>query len=180
MADLTRTQPEIVRMLRKVGLGPRPAKIGSAIALCEAPGPKRDGKPTSNFGLVGDLDLQTAVWGPSIGGFQVRSLKAEKGDGTYRDEDWLRIPRNNADAARIIYLQRGWGAWSTYTSGMYKAYLQDIFPPPTGTYVVQAGDTLSSIGSKIGMAWQELARLNNLHEPYNIYIGQLLLTKEVP
>lgn len=180
MADLTRTQPEIVRMLRKVGFGPRPAKIGSAIALCEAPGKKRDGLPTSDFGLVGDLDLMTAVWGPSIGGFQVRSLKADKGKGTYRDEDWLRVPKNNGAAARTIYLQRGWGAWTTYTSGMYKAYLQDLFPPPPNTYVVLAGDTLSSIGKKVGMAWQELARLNNLHEPYSIFIGQYLLTKEAP
>ena len=160
-------------MLRKAGFGPRPARVGAAIALCEAPGPK-EGEPTSDFGLVGDLDLMDETWGASYGGFQIRSLKIQTGTGDYRDAEQLVKPRFNCEAARQVYLNQGWAAWTTYTSGMYKAYLQDWFPPPPGTYVVLSGDTLGAIAAKFKMTWQELARINNLHAPYTIYIGQQL------
>ena len=44
-------------------------------------------------------------------------------------------------------------------------------------YVVQFGDTLSSIADKkLGNSnrWSEIARLNNLQSPYNLFIGQRL------
>ena len=37
--------------------------------------------------------------------------------------------------------------------------------PSGGSYTVKAGDTLSSIASKHGTTWQELARINNLSNP---------------
>jgi LysM repeat protein len=43
------------------------------------------------------------------------------------------------------------------------------------TYVVQVGDTLSSISGKFGVAFQPLASLNALSSPYIIRIGQTLL-----
>ena len=177
MADKLRTQPEIIDMLRRVGFGPRPAKIGSAISLCEAP-VFHAPEPTADFGMIGDLDLVNATWGPSYGGFQIRSLIAQTGTGDIRDSEQLIKPSFNCKSARAIYLARGWRAWSTYSSGMYKAYLQDLFPPPPHTYVVLAGDTLGSIAPKFGLTWQELAILNNLHEPYTIYIGQHLLVQD--
>jgi len=67
-------------------------------------------------------------------------------------------------------------ATGAYTSGAYKAYLQDLFPPAPGTYIVLAGDTLSGIAAKVvgGFTWEDLARTNNLHSPYSISIGQSL------
>ncbi|HEV2818164.1 MAG TPA: LysM peptidoglycan-binding domain-containing protein [Allosphingosinicella sp.] len=43
-----------------------------------------------------------------------------------------------------------------------------------GNYIVRRGDTLSGIGREHGVAWQELAKLNRLGEPYLLQPGQVL------
>lgn len=43
------------------------------------------------------------------------------------------------------------------------------------TYIVQAGDTLSSIAQRYGTTYQELARKNNISNPNKIYVGQKLV-----
>jgi LysM repeat protein len=47
-------------------------------------------------------------------------------------------------------------------------------PSTADTYTVKAGDTLSGIGTKLGVAWRTLATLNGLKEPYTLAIGQKL------
>jgi LysM repeat protein len=48
-------------------------------------------------------------------------------------------------------------------------------PAPTGeTYTVASGDTLASIGAKLGVEWQKIAEANGLREPYDLQIGQVL------
>lgn len=44
-----------------------------------------------------------------------------------------------------------------------------------GTYTVVAGDSLSAIGSRLGVAWQDIARANGIIAPYTIYPGQILV-----
>jgi hypothetical protein len=170
------TQTGIYILCRKVGFPPRSAKIASAIALCEAPVWNTD-VPKADFSMIGDQDLADETWGFSYGGFQIRSLRAHKGTGLPRDEDRLLRPRFNARSALTIRRQSGWNAWSTYKSGMYKAYLQDLFPPTPGTYIVVAGDSLSKIAAKFGtFTVLELALKNNITGPdYKINIGQVLL-----
>lgn len=153
------------------------ARIASAIAMCES-AYSQNNKPYANFDAVGDVELANDVWGYSYGGFQIRSLRAHKGTGMYRDEEKLLRPLFNARAARKIKLNQGWGAWSVYKSGAYKAYLQDMYPPPPNTHVVISGDTLSKIGASRGIAWQDLARWNNIHHPYTIYVGQIILLED--
>ena len=46
--------------------------------------------------------------------------------------------------------------------------------PTTQTYTVKSGDTLSSIASKYGTTYQELARINGISNPNKIYPGQVL------
>jgi len=41
-------------------------------------------------------------------------------------------------------------------------------------YIVQSGDSLSRIGNKFGVLWQDIASANNILSPYYIYIGQQL------
>lgn len=36
------------------------------------------------------------------------------------------------------------------------------------------GDTLSGIGAKTGVNWQDIAKLNGIGSPYTIYPGQVL------
>ena len=47
----------------------------------------------------------------------------------------------------------------------------------TGYYTVQSGDTLSGIGSKLGVNWQRIAAANGIGSPYTIYPGQRLRVK---
>jgi hypothetical protein len=169
-----KTQEQVRKLCRDVGFGKREARTASAIAMCES-AYVQDGQSYADFDAIGDLDLQTEVWGPSYGGFQIRSLKAMQGTGTIRDADLLLKPRMNAKAALSIRHDLGFKAWSCYASGQYKAYLQDLFPAAPGTYIVLSGDTLSSIGQKTGIDWPDLARWNNLHFPYTIFIGQVIL-----
>ena len=168
------TQEQVRLLCKDVGFNEPNAKIASAIAMCESAYAK-DGKSYANFDAVGDQALADDTWGYSYGGFQIRSLRAQKGTGEYRDEDRLLKPRFNAKSARRIFFNQGWRAWSVYKSGAYKAYLQDLFPPPANAYVVLSGDTLSGIGAKLGIDWADLARWNNLHFPYTIFVGQILL-----
>jgi len=168
------TQEQVRKLALDVGFGEKDAKIASAIAMCESAYAK-GGKQYANFDAIGDIDLQTDVWGPSYGGFQIRSLKADTGTGSFRDAEKLLHPRFNVKAARSIKRSLGWNAWSVYLHGQYKAYLQDMFPAAPGTYIVLAGDTLSGIGEKKGIPWTDLARWNNLHFPYTIFIGQVIL-----
>lgn len=46
--------------------------------------------------------------------------------------------------------------------------------PTSGSYTVQAGDTLSLIALRYGLDWQELARVNQLSNPELIEVGQVL------
>lgn len=176
--DKILTQSEIETILIDLGMKEANARIGGAIALCEAPAGKSDtGEFQANFGAVGDQELANDKWGYSYGGFQIRSLRAQKGTGGIRDEEALIRPRFNCRSAIVIKRDTGWSAWSTYNSGMYKAYLQDIYPPPPNTYVVMGGDTITGIAAAISggaWTWEDLARVNNLHTPYTIYIGQYL------
>ena len=172
-----KTQEEVRKLCRKAGFTAKGARIASAIAMCEAPAVLGTAS-YSDFDAIGDLDLQTDVWGPSYGGFQIRSLKAQLGTGGIRDAEELDRPMFQAKSALAIKNSLGWNAWSTYSSGMYKAYLQDLFPPPPNVYVVLAGDTLSGIGQKVDIEWPDLARWNNLHFPYTIFIGQHILLED--
>lgn len=160
---------------RRRGLSKRQALIGAAIACCESPAKADDGGFASDFSRLGDLDLVDAKWGPSVGGLQIRSENAQRGTGGLRDQDWLIRVANNLDAAVTIFRSEGWEPWSTFTSGMYQALLPTMFPVPEGIYVVQPGDTLSEIALRIGgFPWQEWARINGLHDPYLLRIGDKL------
>ena len=42
------------------------------------------------------------------------------------------------------------------------------------TYKVKSGDSLSKIGTKLGVNWKDIASLNNIKSPYTIKVGQTL------
>ena len=168
-------QGDVVTLARSVGFSADDARIIAAISMVEAPY-SEGGRSYTDFDRVGDQALANTVWGYSYGGLQVRSLRADKGTGRYRDELRLSEPKFNLQSALTIKNSQGFTAWSTYNTGQYKALLQDLFPPPPGVYVVVPGDSLTRIATRLGIAsWQDLARVNGLHSPYVIFIGQRLL-----
>jgi len=78
-----------------------------------------------NPAAVGDVRLQNATWGPSVGLFQVRTLKSETGTDQDRDIHHLMGDlRAQVHAAYEISDQgRNFQPWSTFTSGSYRQFL---------------------------------------------------------
>lgn len=48
-------------------------------------------------------------------------------------------------------------------------------PTAVRTHIVKAGETPSGIAEMYGIAWEALARINELEAPYIIYAGQVLI-----
>jgi hypothetical protein len=115
----TLTVPQAYQLVRtNTTLSHERACTAVAIALAES-GLRTD--------AVGDVGLQDGTWGPSIGLWQVRSIKAENGRGTSRDATRLKDPTFNARSMRTI---SGDGAnfnpWSTYKNGAYRTHLDRV------------------------------------------------------
>jgi hypothetical protein len=108
---------DVFALARSAGLGSADATTATAIAAAES-----GLKP----GAIGDVGLEDGTWGPSVGLWQIRSLKAQQGSGNTRDASRLTDPVFNAHSMASI---SGGGAsftpWSTYTSGAYRQYMQD-------------------------------------------------------
>lgn len=169
------TQEQVRQLAVEAGFPKKAARILSAIAMCEAPTTNEAGEACSDFDKIGDIDLSNEKWEYSRSGYQIRCLWSHAGTGDIRDPERMHRPRFATRSALEIWRNAdGFTPWSTFKDGQYKAYLQDLFPPEPGTYIVVAGDTLTGIALKVGVAWDELARINNLHSPYTLYIGQVL------
>jgi len=164
------TQNQVRVRLKNAGAPPYMAKVLSACSMVE--GFNKDHPGFSDFDIIGDVELQTDEWGPSLSGFQIRSRLDQWGTGDIRDGKRLPRPFFAVRSAIAICEAQGFEAWSTYNSGAFKAYLPDLYPAPRNVHVVIAGDTLGDIAYDNGTTWQELARVNGLHSPYMINIGQ--------
>jgi hypothetical protein len=85
---------------------------------------------------VGDLALIGDKWGPSIGLFQVRSLRHPEDfpfPDTLRIAELLRASTFNAQAAwEISEHGTDWSKWSVYRSGKYLERLGQDFDLRTG------------------------------------------------
>lgn len=121
----TLTFAQVYAYARQAGLAPAAAAIATAIAAAES---------SLNSDAVGDVALENATWGPSVGLWQIRSLTAQYGTGQDRDASRLSDPAFNARAmADISGMGRSWSAWSTYKNGAYKRYLTSATGASTAT-----------------------------------------------
>jgi hypothetical protein len=113
---LTKLAPgQAFQLLRAAGFTPAQATTLTAVGEAES---------GLNPDAIGDVGLETAKWGPSVGVWQIRTLKAETGRGTARDINQLRgNPAAQARAARAVFASQGFRAWSTYTSGAYRGHM---------------------------------------------------------
>lgn len=112
----TLTPAQIAAHARSAGFSGEDLVTAVAIALGESGG-RTDAK--------GDVGLQTSTWGPSIGLWQIRSLKADYGKGTTRDEQANYDPAHNARAAYTLYRGRngGFGDWSVFNNGAWRSHV---------------------------------------------------------
>lgn len=76
---------------------------------------------------MGDTSIQTPKWGPSVGLWQIRSLKTQRGTGGARDADALLNPLHNARSAFSISGGGiNWFPWTVYKTGAYKAHIPAV------------------------------------------------------
>lgn len=78
---------------------------------------------------------------------------------------------NISDPNRIYVGQTLNLGTSGYTSHHYAASSSSN----SGSYTIQAGDTLSAIAARYGMSYETLARLNNISDPNRIVAGQRIV-----
>ena len=98
----------------------------TAVAIAGWKGSPVAGESGGDPNAVGDTTLVTSKWGPSIGLWQVRSLRNPGGYGhpdNLRDASKLRDPQYNAEVAHAIWESRGksFRDWTVYTAQIYRA-----------------------------------------------------------
>lgn len=131
-----------------------PARLTTAVAVATA-------ESGLNPAKLGDVALQDDKWGPSVGLWQIRSLKAEKGKGTTRDQTKLTDPAFNAKA--MMEISGGgsnWGPWSVTHPSDPAGYLRYQAARPgaavaasaalTAGGVVDAKDTVTDAADSVG------------------------------
>ncbi|HEX6351952.1 transglycosylase SLT domain-containing protein [Actinophytocola sp.] len=108
---------EIARLAADAGFSGQDLETAVAVALAESRG---------DSDAVGDVNIQTDVYGPSIGLWQIRSVNpghANRFEQQHHNEATNYDPATNARNAHAIFERRGWRPWSTYTRGNYRQFL---------------------------------------------------------
>lgn len=122
------TAAEVARIAHGAGFRGEALVTAVAIAIGES-GLRPDAK--------GDTTITNEKWGPSVGIMQVRSLNAQRGKGTVRDELANMDPVVNLRAAfEISAGGTNFKPWTVYTKGIYKNNLKT------------ARDAVSTLGVK--------------------------------
>lgn len=95
--------------------------VATAVAIAGWSGSPHPGESGGDTDARGDLRLQSSVWGPSIGLWQIRSQHADTGTGRARDANQLTSPAFNARAMREISNNGAdWGPWTVWRNGSYR------------------------------------------------------------
>jgi hypothetical protein len=126
----THTPAQVYALARAAGLNAAQSVTATAIAMAES---------GLNADAVGDEGLVDSKWGPSVGLWQIRSVKAETGKGTSRDVTRLRDPAFNARSmVEISGRGANWRPWSVYLHGTYAKFLPQV-PGAAAESAVAAG-----------------------------------------
>lgn len=108
---------DVARYAYAAGFRGEALVIAVAVAFAESGG-KSD--------AIGDWSLQDSTWGPSLGLWQVRSVKAVSGTGQARDGSRLSDPLFNAQSAyQISSGGTNFGPWTTFNNGAFQRYIND-------------------------------------------------------
>lgn len=110
---------QALRLAKGAGLSGSALQMAVAIAMGES-GLRADAQ--------GDQSLMDNKWGPSVGLWQIRTLKGETGKGTNRDIQAL-LGDPNFQAKAMMSISGGgknWQPWSIYTSGAYQKNMTPV------------------------------------------------------
>ena len=149
---VTSDKKSLIKTIAQQGFHDKALRTAYAISIAESGG-------RSN--AIGDVGLQDSKWGPSIGLFQIRSLKHWKEyNDPYRDASRLPDPNYNAKAAwNKSSSGTSFKAWSTYTGGSFLKHLSeaDKMAKEAGVGGPTAGVNLpSNFSSPAGMNNQSI------------------------
>jgi len=109
----------LLKALHSQGFRGKALQTAFAVALAESGGRTK---------AIGDEKITNKTYGPSMGVFQIRSLKDPKKypGGQWRDGKRLLDPSFNVKAAWNISNEgQNWKAWSAYKNGSFSQYLDD-------------------------------------------------------
>lgn len=110
----------LLKALHAQGFRGKSLQTAFAVALAESGGRTK---------ALGDEKIANKTYGPSMGIFQIRSLKDPKkfgASGQWRDGKRLFDPSFNVKAAwQISNEGKNWKAWSAYKNGAFSQYLDD-------------------------------------------------------
>ena len=107
------------RLAVEGGFTPEQAKIMAAIALAESSGKTRALNDNTETG-----DLSYGLWQINMIDYPTYKLGEERRKQMkLKDNDELYDPAINVRAAKMIFDQQGYDAWSVYKSGAYKKFL---------------------------------------------------------
>ena len=107
------------RLAVEGGFTPEQAKIMAAIALAESSGRTRAFNDNTDTG-----DLSYGLWQINMIDYPTYKLGEERRKQMkLKDNDELYDPAVNVRAAKMIFDQQGYDAWSVYKSGAYKKFL---------------------------------------------------------
>jgi len=110
----------LLKALHAQGFRGKSLQTAFAVALAESGGRTK---------ALGDTGITNKTYGPSMGIFQIRSLKDPKkfgASGQWRDGKRLFDPSFNVKSAWNISNEgKNWKAWSAYKNGSFSQYLDD-------------------------------------------------------
>jgi hypothetical protein len=169
------TYGQVYALARGVGLSHEQAVTATAIAR---------GESGLDADAVGDVSLTDATWGPSMGLWQVRSIKAERGSGQTRDAAALPDPAFNARSMHAISGGGvNWSPWSVFTSGAYAQYVDQVrkavgsqgvdAPGAPRNPAQDAGWNLPDPGDIAGGIGKGLGKVGGLLNPFDDIIGAI-------
>jgi hypothetical protein len=121
--------------------------------------------------------LENATWGPSIGVWQIRTLKAETGKGTDRDISALsgNLPRQAQAMKNISSGGTNFALWSTYAHGTYQQFLGQATAAAVGS---NTGASVPIVNAKLPLPGAGTAEdlLNSAVEPARKLIIKMMAT----
>lgn len=137
-----------------------PMAIATAVAIAGWAGSPHPGESGGDPNAMGDTRLETGVWGPSLGLWQIRSLRNDAGTGRPRDPRQLTDPMFNARS--MVTISKGgtdWTPWSVYTNGTYRRNLDAAKAVAAGKVPDVAGGGVGGVLGKVGGGLDAIGKL---------------------
>ena len=164
------TPVQVAQVARAAGFS------GAALVVAVAVAGAESGWDPDNIGdelLANQPTGDGRTWGPSIGLWQIRSIKEEAGKGTLRDPTQLTNPAFNARSAFALYKGRGgdFTDWTVYTGKRKVNGRWVVGEKPYKSYLDRAKGAVSALSAVDQYSGGNLDAIENLTSDLNSIPG---------